>query len=140
MQHTTQLLEPRLTMRYELHWFRGPLAASYLAPLVGLSIFALGVRSEAYVFPTLVGLAGLSAPPLVHAANGDASGGLYALLGMLASAGAGALAGYTVGQIAPGGTAHGQASARDAAMLGVVGYVVWAVFDVAFFAYHKEPL
>jgi hypothetical protein len=84
-------------------------------------------------------LVGLSVPLLVHVANSDASGALYSLLGMLASVGAGALVGYTVGRIAPGDATQSQATARDAAMLGVAGYLVWATFDVAFFAYHEEP-
>ena len=136
---TLQLREPRLTTKRGRHWFRGPLAAAYLAPLVGASVFALGAHSDSYFLPAVIGLPGLSAPPLVHSANADSSGALHALLGMLASAGTGALAGYTIGHIAPGGAARGQVATRDALMLGIVGYAIWALLDIAFFAYHDEP-
>jgi hypothetical protein len=44
-------------------------------------------------------------PPLLHTRARPTSGllGLYALVGMFASSGVGAFAGYTVGQVAPAG-------------------------------------
>lgn len=127
--------DPRRPRKLERQWFRGPLAASYAVPVVGLSVFAFGVNDDNYALPGFIGVVSLFAPPLVHVANGDISGGFHALLGMVTSSGVGALAGYTIGELAPS-----DGSARDAAIFCFVGYALWAVLDVAFFAYHDEPL
>jgi hypothetical protein len=137
-QNTWHPREPRLTTQSERHWFRGPLAASYLGPVAGLSFFALGLSNESFIFPGIVGVLGVSAPTLVHVAHDDAIGGFYAFLGMFTSAGVGAFAGYAIGHIAPGGLTKSEAAARDGAMLAIVGYAIWAVLDIAFFAYHDE--
>jgi hypothetical protein len=103
-----------------------------------VSLFALGVSTESFIFPSIVGIVGVSAPPLVHVAHDDAIGGFYAFLGMFTSAGVGAFAGYAVGRVAPGGLTKSEAAARDAAMLAIVGYAIWALLDVAFFANHDD--
>lgn len=126
---------PPCKLQVEQHWFRGPLAASYLAPLVGFSVFVLGANRQNFLWPGFVGAVSLSAPPLVHVAHDDGMGALYSFIGMLTSSGAGAFAGYAIGRLAPA-----EGSGRDALVFGLLGYAIWAVIDVAFFAYHDERL
>ncbi|HKP60375.1 MAG TPA: hypothetical protein VJV78_26800 [Polyangiales bacterium] len=133
--HELLALRPPCKREDERQWFRGPLAASYLAPLVGLSVFALGANKQNFIWPGLVGAVSLFTPTLVHVAHDDAKGGLYAFIGMLTSSGVGAFAGYTISRLAPA-----EGSARDALVFGLLGYAIWAVLDVAFFGYHDERL
>jgi hypothetical protein len=49
------------------------------------------------VLPALIGVAGVSVPPLVHSLQRDSSGGVRSLVGMLGASGAGALSGVAIG-------------------------------------------
>jgi hypothetical protein len=116
-------------------WFRGPLAAAYLAPPLAFAIDGLVAGDDAIVLPVLLGLVGLSVPPLVHVAHGDASGAGYSVLGMLSGTGVGVLSGLAIGHLAPGDASRGDAQKRDALVFGFLGFLTWAVLDVTFFAY-----
>lgn len=140
--YARQRLEPLRVLgpaREAPHWFRGELAAAYLAPPVALAIFALTAGKDAILVPALIGVAGVAMPPLVHSLNGDSSGALYALLGMTAASGAGAFSGVAIGHLAPGDTTEKRAAQHDAAVFGLLGYSMWALIDVMFFAVAAPP-
>jgi hypothetical protein len=121
------------------HWFRGELAAAYLAPPVALALVSFTANKDAIFWPTMIGLVGVSMPPLVHSLEGDSTGALYSLAGMVGASGAGALSGVAIGHLAPGDTTHERAEQRDAAVFGLLGYSLWALIDVAFFAVVAPP-
>jgi hypothetical protein len=130
-QHGYFLHEPEMSAP---RWFRGELAAAYLAPPLALVVLTFTGNNDAIFFTSLLGVAGVAVPPLVHSLEGDSSGAFRSLLGMVGASGTGALSGVAIGHIAPGDTTHDRAEKRDAAVFGLLGYSLWALIDIAFFA------
>lgn len=122
----------------ELHWFRGPLAAAYLAPPVGLALVGL-VEPGSRIWPSTLAIVASATPALMHSAYGDSTGAWYTILGMLSSVAVGSLTGVAIGHLAPGELPRDKARERDALTFGTLAYAGWALLDVAFFAYHEEP-
>ncbi|HTU59670.1 MAG TPA: hypothetical protein VMF89_14565 [Polyangiales bacterium] len=115
-------------------WYRGPLAASYLAPPVGFAVLAFTVDKETIIPPVLAGLIGVALPPIIHAAHNNSAGAWYSLLGIVGSVAVGALLGAAVGHLAPGDDSRKAAQEHNAIVFGSAGYSLWALLDTAFFA------
>ncbi len=145
-QAAERLVRPRpVQQAEELQWFRGPLAAAYLAPPLALSV-DLAAGSQAGFGAVLVTLVGVPAPALVHMVYDDRSGAGYAILGMLLATGAGAVSGAAVASFAPtcAPGRHDQICGKSAerlfaAVFGFVGYLSWVMLDVGFFAHPAAP-
>jgi hypothetical protein len=93
----------------ELEWYRGPLAAAYVAPPVGFAVAALALDKEAIAMPILAGLLGLTRPAIVHAAHDNSADAWYSVLGVIGSIAAGGLLGAAVGDLAPGSLSRADA-------------------------------
>jgi len=126
-------------------WYREPLLAGYLAPPVALGVTtaltSIDQNNPSLLPIAIVGGIGFFAPPAVHLLYDNFPGIWISIVGMLGSAGAGALMGAAVTELAPScdeddphGVCRDDVRGLMIGGLAGLGYLTWVVIDVGFFA------